>query len=56
MRTRRRLTLLTLAAAAALAALGGTPAQATYPGPNGRIAWADFNSGQVYAVNGGLYM
>jgi len=48
---RRRFAILTLAAAAALAALGGTSAQATYPGPNGRIAFADFNSGQVYAVN-----
>jgi Tol biopolymer transport system component len=47
----RRLVLLTLTGAAALAALGGTSAQATYPGPNGRIAFADFNSGQVYAVN-----
>jgi Tol biopolymer transport system component len=51
MATRRRLALLTLTAAAAVAALGGTSAQATYPGPNGRIAFPDYVSGQVYAVN-----
>lgn len=51
MATRRRLALLTLAAMAALAALGGASAQATYPGSNGRIAFSDYVSGQVYAVN-----
>ncbi|MGI8901446.1 MAG: hypothetical protein ACR2HA_11085 [Nocardioides sp.] len=27
------------------------PAQATFPGPNGRIAFADFNTGQLYSIN-----
>ena len=48
---RRRLTVLSLSAIAALVALGGTSAEATYPGPNGRIAFSDYVSGQIYAVN-----
>jgi Tol biopolymer transport system component len=28
-----------------------TPASATYPGPDGRIAFVDFMTGQIYAVN-----
>lgn len=47
----RRLVTLTVSVVTALAALGGPSAQATFPGPNGRIAFADFNSGQIYAVN-----
>jgi Tol biopolymer transport system component len=35
----------------ATALLGGTPARATFPGPNGRIAFADYVSGQIYAVD-----
>src|SRR4051794_611576 len=51
MPTRRRLVVLTLSAVMALAALGAASAQATFPGPNGRIAFEDFNRGQVFAVN-----
>jgi Tol biopolymer transport system component len=40
-----------LIALAATTILGGGSAQATYPGPNGRIAFADYVSGQIYAVN-----
>jgi TolB protein len=50
---RQRLQFLVLlaAAVAALAVLGATPAGATFPGPNGRIAFSDYVSGQIYAVN-----
>src|SRR5213592_3512230 len=50
---RRRLSFLVLVllAVAALAALGAAPASATFPGPNGRIAFSDYVSGQIYAVN-----
>ena len=51
MAIRRRLTVLVLIAIAALVALGGTSAEATYPGPNGRIAFSDYVSAQIYAVN-----
>jgi TolB protein len=51
MATRKRLVTLGVSVVAALAALGGSSAQATFPGPDGRIAFADFNSGQIYAVN-----
>lgn len=27
------------------------PAQATFPGPDGRIAFGDFNTGQLYSIN-----
>ncbi|MGI8692125.1 MAG: TolB family protein, partial [Geodermatophilaceae bacterium] len=27
------------------------PAQASFPGPGGRIAFADFNTGQLYSIN-----
>jgi Tol biopolymer transport system component len=49
----RRLSLLGLvtAAAAAVLSLGAAPAVATFPGPNGRIAFSDYVSGQIYAVN-----
>jgi len=30
---------------------GAVPAGATFPGPNGRIAFSDYVSGQIYAVN-----
>ena len=50
---RRRLPFPVLLATvvAALLALGATTAGATFPGPNGRIAFSDYVSGQVYAVN-----
>jgi TolB protein len=50
---RRRLPFLVLIAAAlvALLALGAAPAGATFPGPNGRIAFSDYVSGQIFAVN-----
>ena len=50
---RRRVPFLVLlaAAVAALAVLGAAPAGATFPGPNGRIAFSDYVSGQIYAVN-----
>jgi TolB protein len=50
---RRRLQFLVLlaAAVAALLALGAAPAGATFPGPNGRIAFSDYVSGQIFAVN-----
>jgi Tol biopolymer transport system component len=38
--------------ALALAMLAGAaPVAATFPGPNGRIAFSDYLSGQIYAVN-----
>jgi TolB protein len=40
-----------LTAVAATMALAAAPAQATFPGPNGRIAFTDLKSGQIYAVN-----
>lgn len=49
-RTSRLIGVL-VGAAMALAVIAVPPAQATYPGPNGRIAFADFNSEQIYAVN-----
>jgi TolB protein len=48
---RARLLTLTLGALVALAVLGIATAQASFPGPNGRIAFANFNDGQIYAVN-----
>jgi TolB protein len=48
---RPRILLLLLSAAAALAALGAASAQATFPGTNGRIAFGDYISGQISAVN-----
>ena len=50
---RRRFHCLVLlaAAVAALLALGAAPAGATFPGPNGRIAFSDYVSGQIFAVN-----
>jgi Tol biopolymer transport system component len=53
MPTPRRLGRLALLAALALAAglLLGAPATATYPGPDGRIAFDDFNTGQLYSIN-----
>src|SRR5919199_77741 len=36
---------------ALLLLLSAGPARATFPGPNGRIAFADYLSGQIYAVN-----
>jgi dipeptidyl aminopeptidase/acylaminoacyl peptidase len=49
----RRLGRISLLAALALVAglLLGAPATATYPGPNGRIVFDDFNTGQLYSVN-----
>jgi TolB protein len=35
----------------ALALLGAAPANAEFPGPNGRIAFGDLYSGQIYAAN-----
>ena len=53
MPTPRRLGRLALLAALALVAglLLAAPAAATFPGPNGRIAFADFGTGQVYSIN-----
>src|SRR5438876_11089401 len=34
-----------------IALVPGTPARATWPGSNGRIAFWDFMSGQIFAVN-----
>jgi Tol biopolymer transport system component len=48
---RSRLIGVLIAAAAALVMIAAPAAQATFPGPNGRIAFVDFNSEQVYAVN-----
>ena len=53
MRMPRRLGRWSLLAVLALLAglvLAG-PAQGTFPGPNGRIAFADFNTGQLYSIN-----
>jgi TolB protein len=44
------LVLLAVVLGSALA-LWTTPANATFPGSNGRIAFADYVSGQIYAVN-----
>ena len=48
-RTRRLLVLFALAAGMTVPA--GGSGQAAFPGPNGRIAFWDFMTGQVYAVN-----
>src|SRR5436189_5311614 len=48
---RLRFLVLLAAAVAALAAIGAASAGATFPGPNGRIAFSDYVSGQIYAVN-----
>jgi TolB protein len=45
-----RWSLLAVLALIAGLALAG-PAQGTFPGPNGRIAFADFNTGQLYSIN-----
>jgi Tol biopolymer transport system component len=53
MRMPRRLGRWSLLAVLALVAglvLAG-PAQGTFPGPNGRIAFADFGTGQLYSIN-----
>jgi len=53
MRMPRRLGRWSLLAVLALVAglvLAG-PAQGTFPGPNGRIAFADFGTGQIYSIN-----
>jgi TolB protein len=50
-RLRRPRTIATLALLTALVVLGEAPAHATFPGPDGRIAFVDFKSGQIYAVN-----
>jgi Tol biopolymer transport system component len=42
---------LALVSAATLMTLCAGVAQATFPGPNGRIAFSDFIGGQIYAVN-----
>jgi TolB protein len=48
---RRRVMVLLGAAAALVSVLGSSvPAQATLPGVSGRIAFWDFNTGQVYTV------
>jgi TolB protein len=47
---RLRRTLLALAALGVMVLSGGT-AQATFPGTNGRIAFSDWETGQIYAVN-----
>jgi Tol biopolymer transport system component len=41
--------LATLALVASLSLAGR--ANATFPGPNGRIAFADFNTGEIYSIN-----
>ena len=50
-RLRLRIPILVAAFLGALLAAGAAPAGATFPGPNGRIAFANYVSGQVYAVN-----
>jgi TolB protein len=40
-----------LSALALVMLAGAAPAAATFPGPNGRIAFADYVSGQIYAIN-----
>jgi Tol biopolymer transport system component len=53
MRMPRRLGRWSLLAVLALVAglvLAG-PAQGTFPGPNGRIVFADFGTGQLYSIN-----
>jgi TolB protein len=53
MPTPRRLGRLALLAALALVAgqLLAAPATATFPGPNGRIVFGDFTTGQLYSIN-----
>jgi Tol biopolymer transport system component len=36
---------------AVVLAVGAAPAAATFPGPNGRIVYSDYVSGQIYAAN-----
>jgi Tol biopolymer transport system component len=50
LRTRRRLALPILVAAALAIGSAGS-AEATFPGANGRIAFSDYITNQVYAVN-----
>jgi Tol biopolymer transport system component len=53
MRTPRRLARVSLLAVLVVLAgmvLAG-PAQATFPGPNGRFAFGDYNTGQLYTIN-----
>src|SRR5919197_1649983 len=45
------LPILVAACVCPLLACGAAPAGATFPGPNGRIAFSDYMSGQIYAVN-----
>src|SRR6266568_8180826 len=51
MRSARLHLAVVLSMIAGILLLPGTPAQATWPGSNGRIVFWDFMSGQVYAVN-----
>jgi Tol biopolymer transport system component len=54
MRSSRHVRRLALAATLALVAgalSAAAPARATYPGRNGRIAFSDFTTGQIYSIN-----
>ena len=42
---------LTAILAGALVLILATPADATYPGDNGRIAYGNFITGQIYTIN-----
>lgn len=50
---RRRLPFLgpVVGVVAAVLMVGAAPAAATFPGQNGRIVFADYMSGQIYAAN-----
>jgi Tol biopolymer transport system component len=53
----RRWSLLAAFLITAVWLVGAAPARATYPGPNGRIAFTDYTRGQIFAVDpdgGGL--
>ena len=47
----RRLLLATLGVAALIAVAAAAPTNATFPGANGRIAYDDYMTGQVYTIN-----
>jgi TolB protein len=49
--SRRLSSILIVAAVALPLALAPAPAGATFPGPNGRIAFSDYMTGQIYAVD-----
>jgi Tol biopolymer transport system component len=51
MQRRRHALVLALVALGAVAALGASSAFATYPGQNGRIAFSNYVTGQLYSVN-----